>query len=253
LRSFALASGSSGNCFCIELDGNAYLVDVGLSFSKTKEILEEKGIDIYHIRGIFITHEHSDHVLGFKQFFNKLNCNFYMSKGTFDGLKINSDEKIMFVSHHSLITLENMRVFVLEKPHDAREALSYVFENGKKIGIFTDLGHVTDEIIHVMKTLDVLYIEANYCQKYVRTQCKDMNINYLNRLMSDVGHLGLHQTIDTLKKVCYDGQRIILSHISENTNYYENVYIAVKNMLNELEVMADVILSFQKEPTIWVE
>lgn len=253
LRSFALASGSSGNCFYIESGENKFLIDVGLTFSRTKEILEDRGININDITGIFITHEHSDHVLGFKQFYDKLDCIFYMSKGTYQGVGDFSLDKIKIIKHHDLIKFDEVRVFAIEKPHDAREALSYVFENGKKIGIFTDLGHITNEIVHVMKTLDVLYIEANYCKDYVSKMCKNMNINYLNRLMSDVGHLGIHQTLDVLKKICFDGQRIVLSHISENTNYYENTYLKVKNMLKEIEVSVELVVSFQKEPTIWVE
>ena len=87
MKSFALATGSSGNCIYVETGNQKFIVDCGLSFSKSKELLEEKGINIEELTGIFITHEHSDHVAGLKQFSKQLNCPIYISKGTFSVLQ----------------------------------------------------------------------------------------------------------------------------------------------------------------------
>lgn len=252
MKSFALSSGSSANCFYIQSKENEkFLVDLGLSFAKTKNILEEKGIDIFDLNAIFITHEHSDHIVGIKAFLKNLNCDFYMTKGTFDALKI-EDKKIKIIKEHDLINFNNIKLFVISKPHDANEPVSFVFdEQGYKLGIFTDLGHVTKEIIHILKSLDIIYLEANYCHEIISS--KDLNFNYVNRLVSDSGHLGVRQSCDILKEIIRDDQKIILSHISENTNSYENAYLKIKSFLEDLGKFPQIFVSFQAEPTEWVE
>ncbi len=255
MRSFALASGSSGNCFYVETEDNKILVDLGLTFSRTKSILDEKGVDVNEIRGVFITHEHADHVAGLKVFAKNVRCQFFMSQGTYEMIK--KDLKgvdIKIVKHHDNFSLGDLRVFAVEKSHDAKEALSFVFENkGKKLGVFTDLGEVSNEIKHILKDLDIIYFEANYCKDYVNKNCKDMNWNYLNRLMSSSGHLGVHQSLEVLQEVVNNSQRIVLSHISENTNFYENVYRQIKEALLAVEKFPELLVSFQGESTDWVE
>ncbi len=250
MKTFALATGSSGNCIYVESGEFRALVDCGLSFSKSKEILEEKGVDINLINHIFITHEHSDHVAGLKQFVKNLDkCKFYLSQGTLDNLEIEYN-KFNIVKNHDLIQIDNVRILVVNKPHDAKEAISFVFEGeNKKLGIFTDLGHVPNELIHLMQNLDLIYLECNYSQEYIKENCSHMSHHYLNRLMSNVGHLGLHQCVDAIESFVKTGQIIVLSHISENTISYEEASSKVFEKIIDLEVDVELEISFQGEST----
>lgn len=260
MKSFSLASGSSGNCNYIESQsGFKVLIDVGLSYVKTEEILSSKGIDIKDINAICITHEHGDHVSGLKTIASRLECPIYLSKGTFEevsSIKVSERDKKkwIIVKHHSNFKIGDINVLVVEKPHDAKEAVSFVFDDkDKKLGIFTDLGHITDEIKHIMKNLDVVYIEANYCNNHIKKNKDKFSQSYLNRLVSDVGHLGIHQTIDALIETAHDMQKIVLSHISENTNSYENAYVNVRDALREVDKLPEILVGFQGEPTDWIE
>lgn len=254
MKSFALATGSSGNCIYVESKlGVKILVDFGISFTKTKEILNDRDIDIKDIDAVFITHEHADHILGLETLIKKTKIPIYMSKGTFDKLRFIDSKKIIIVKNHQNLEIKDLKIFSISKPHDALEALSFIFDDGIKLGVFTDLGHVNDEIKHVIKTLDIVYMEANYCEKHISKVRDNFNSNYLNRLMSNVGHLGLHQTCDALCDVAQNKQKIILSHISENTNTYTNAYLQVKNALNVIGVFPEIFVSFQGESTDWFE
>lgn len=252
MKSFALSSGSCGNSFYVENDsGEQFLVDAGLSYSKTKTILAEHGIEITNLSGIFITHEHADHCQGLPTFLKKLKCPIYLSKGTKEMLEL-EDDKFHEVKHHDLLTFTGTKVFVLEKSHDAREAVSYVFESaGKKLGIFTDLGYVSDEIKHVLKTLDVVYFEANYSEEMAKES--NLNINYLNRLMSDKGHLSIKQTCEALVETSSDSQTIVLCHISENSNTYTHTYSTVKKTLENNGLNPRILVSFQETPSPFLE
>jgi len=262
MRSFVLSSGSSANCFYVEDNNIKILIDCGLSFSKTKEFLNEKDIDIEDISSIFITHEHSDHIAGFEVIFKNLSCNFYLTKGTFDFFKkkfdfLKNDKKMnrfVFIENHNLIKLGDLSIFVIKKSHDANEPVSFVISNGiKKYGFFTDLGYVGDEIIRLMVDLDVLYIETNYCDKILDEKREVLYSNYVNRLRSDIGHLSVLQTCSVLKKVAKNNMIIVLCHISENTNNYTNSYLNVKKFLSKNDLNSKLLLSFQKRPTDWIE
>jgi phosphoribosyl 1,2-cyclic phosphodiesterase len=254
MRTFALASGSSGNCYYIESNlGVKILVDLGLSFKRTKEILYERGINIKDIDYVFITHEHSDHCQGLVNFTKNVDSKIYISKGTFSNLNCEW-ENYEIVKNHSLIQLDDIKVFVVSKPHDSKEAVSFVFEgDGKKIGIFTDLGYATDEIKYILKTLDIIYFEANYSKEIIAKQKNSFANNYIARSISDEGHLDLDECCNILESVVNDNQKIILSHISENTNSYELTYNTVKSRLSKLNKFPQILISFQKEPTQWIE
>lgn len=259
MRTFALSTGSSGNCFYIESsNGTKVLVDIGIPFSKVESILESYGIDYKEIDSVLITHEHSDHVIGLKGFMRRSDCNVFISKGTYSEISdfkgCDKSKRIKFVSNHDVFNIEDMKVFVVSKPHDAKEPVNFVLDDGiKKIGVFTDLGHVNDELKHLLKNLDFVYFEANYCDDMI-CRVKDKFVsNYINRLVSDYGHLSINQTIDALVESSHNMQKIVLSHISENTNSYENTYRRVKEALNEVSKFPELIVGFQGEPTEWIE
>ena len=57
-----LASGSDGNCTVIESDGEAVMIDVGLSCKKIMSLMDQEGVDREVIKAILVTHEHDDHL-----------------------------------------------------------------------------------------------------------------------------------------------------------------------------------------------
>lgn len=256
MKSFALASGSTGNCIYVENDNQqGILLDCGLPYSKIEKILKDKNRSIKNIKAIFITHEHSDHVSGLESFLNNVEgIDLYASKGTINALGL-PETKFNIIKKHSIVQILSFKVLCISKPHDAREALSFIIENkSKKLCFFTDLGHITSEITHSMKNSDILYVEANYCEKYIYEKMKHiLNSQYLNRLMSDRGHLSLNQLKEVLLEVCDSSKKIILSHISENTNTYENAYTQIKKTLNDNGIFPQIYVSFQGEPTDWID
>ena len=56
-----LGSGSRGNSLHLECEGEAILVDAGLSARQLEGRLAEVGAEASQILGIILTHEHGDH------------------------------------------------------------------------------------------------------------------------------------------------------------------------------------------------
>ena len=74
-----LASGSKGNATFIEMEGVKLLVDAGISTRRIKQELSNLGVDIADLDGIFITHEHIDHVKGLATLSKKYRIALYLS------------------------------------------------------------------------------------------------------------------------------------------------------------------------------
>ena len=61
----SLNSGSNASCYYIGNDTDALLIDAGLSCRKQKKRMKLLGLSMKKVKGVFISHEHSDHINGF--------------------------------------------------------------------------------------------------------------------------------------------------------------------------------------------
>ena len=86
----SIASGSTGNCIYIGSEQTGILVDAGISGKKVEEglrTLDRTGKDL---KGILITHEHSDHIKGVGVLARKYHLPIYGTPGTLKAIKITS-------------------------------------------------------------------------------------------------------------------------------------------------------------------
>lgn len=59
-----LASGSRGNAALIQVGPTAILIDAGISCRRIVQGLKERNLSPRDLGGIFLTHEHKDHIAG---------------------------------------------------------------------------------------------------------------------------------------------------------------------------------------------
>ena len=62
LRFLSFGSGSSGNCYYLESDGESIIIDAGVGIRTLKKYFHDYGINQAKIKSIFVTHDHTDHV-----------------------------------------------------------------------------------------------------------------------------------------------------------------------------------------------
>ena len=82
----SLYSGSSGNSFFVGTESTNILIDAGVSSRKIEKALDSLFIDPTSIKGILITHEHTDHVQGLGIFSKRFNIPVYVDKKTLDAM-----------------------------------------------------------------------------------------------------------------------------------------------------------------------
>ena len=79
-----LFSGSSGNSTFVGNGDGGLLIDAGVSAKRICEALDGIGTDPQSIKGVFISHEHIDHIAGVRVFCSKFGIPLFATKGTLE-------------------------------------------------------------------------------------------------------------------------------------------------------------------------
>ena len=225
----SLSSGSSGNSVYIGCGDTNILIDAGRSAKATSELLAQINLKITDINAIFITHEHVDHVSGLKIIISKHKIPVYMVWESFDNLsedyKSALGEVINFISPKENITLGDLQIECYPTPHDSASNVGYIIRHGgeklkKAVGIATDIGHLSKEIIEAMCGCRVIYIESNHDLEMLKNSSYPAQIK--QRIKSKQGHLSNKECAEILPYFIKNGARkIILYHLSGENNTKE--------------------------------
>lgn len=241
MRLCSIASGSSGNCIYVGTDTTHLLVDVGISGKRIEEGLNKLSLSGRDIKGILITHEHSDHISGLGVILRKYNIPVYASYGTIMAIKDNDgkiDESLLVpIDADKKVLIGDMYVHAARIPHDAREPYAYRFSDGsKKVGIMTDMGTYDDYIVESFKGMDALLIEANHDVRMLQVGPYPYYLK--QRILGNKGHLSNEASGRLLSNLLNDDmQHILLGHLSKENNLaelaYETVRLEIENADNE--------------------
>lgn len=230
----SIASGSSGNCIYIGNQSSHFLVDAGISKKRIVEGLSHLEISPEKIDGIFVTHEHMDHIGSLGVFLRKYPVPVYATARTIDRIlatkslgKINP-ELFTSICPDQPMTVGNVRVEASSIYHDAADPVCYTFaDDSSKVGIATDFGTYDDYLVEKMQGCTSLLVEANH----------DLNMLMVGpypyplkrRIMGNDGHLSNERAGQFLSKVIGEECRhIFLGHLSKENNYGELAYETVK-------------------------
>lgn len=249
MRICSLYSGSSGNSIFIASDSARVLIDAGLPGKNIEAALKEIKEDPHTIDGIFITHEHSDHIKGVGVMSRKYDIPIYANEATWKSMlpsigKI-KDHNIKIIERRSVTPIKDMEVICFNIPHDAIAPMGYTLQSkGKRISVATDLGTFTEEVKYNIKDSDVILLESNHDVQMLKFGPYPYPLK--RRVLSEIGHLSNEACGAALVDIHDESKprRIILGHLSNTNNYPELAYQTVLNILNEnkINVESDMIL-----------
>lgn len=220
---YTLYSGSGGNCIYVRYGNDAILIDCGSSARAVKRSLSLLGADISLVRGIFVTHEHQDHVAALDVLCRHHHLPIHITSESEEALYGK-----MFTMHDYTIThtpyytetVGKMTIRSFPTPHDSVMSVGYTIEfEGKDIrfGIATDIGHISDEIISSLTGCTHVIIEANHDISMLKYGPYPAWLK--RRILSPYGHLS-NDDCGTLACTLVDGgaRSILLAHLSEENN-----------------------------------
>lgn len=233
MRFATIASGSSGNCTYIGTDNSHIIVDAGIACKRIGEGLGKLGIKPSELDGVFITHEHSDHIAGLRVFSKKYNVPIYGTKETLDVIsRLDKKGEIDKELYHAVLPDERVMVgdftvTAFSNSHDAVNPVGYRAEAQKKaVGVVTDLGVYSQYTISHLLGLDAVLLEANHDIKMLEAGPYPFALK--RRIMGSKGHLSNEAAGQLLNELLHDGMKhILLGHISKENNYEELAYESV--------------------------
>src|SRR6476620_3107080 len=230
-----LASGSTGNATFVETEDHSFLVDAGFSGKQMEALFQEVGRDIKKLSGIFVTHEHSDHIKGVGILARKHKIPIFANEKTWKAMspsigEVPLEQKFTFgmetVKSFGSLDIESFGV-----SHDAAEPMFYIFHHeGKKLVLITDTGYVSERMKGTISNADAYLFESNHDVSMLRMGRYPWNTK--RRILSDVGHVSNEDAALAMSDVIGDRtKRIYLAHLSLDNNMKDLARMSVEQTL----------------------
>lgn len=211
----SLGSGSKGNGTLVQIGGQRLLVDCGFGLRATQNRLQRLGLRPGDLSAILVSHEHSDHVQGVAALAHRFDIPVYASHGT---LKAQQGKLYghAFISDQPF-QVAGVEVVPVTVPHDAREPTQFVFTaDGTRVGVLSDLGHVTPHVTREFQGLDALLLEANHDRDLLAVGRYPASVK--RRVGGNLGHLANEQAAALLADIAHPGLNVLIGHISAQNN-----------------------------------
>jgi len=218
VRIASLGSGSRGNGTLIEDTDTCILVDLGFTLKDTERRLGKLDRSPRDISAIIVTHEHGDHINGVAAFARKYKVPVHLTPGTYDPRKLGALPALDQINCHRSFMVNSLHVEPVPVPHDAREPCQYIVSSkGTRVGLLTDIGHVTPHVQKRYASCDALLLECNHDVKMLAGGPYPPALK--NRVGGSHGHLNNEQAAELVCSMDLRRLRhLVLSHISEKNN-----------------------------------
>ncbi len=215
----AIASGSNGNCYYIGNADDAVLVDAGISAKETERRMAHLGLSMEKVRGIFVSHEHTDHVRGLELLAHRWNLPVWGTRATLSRCRLGRvAHQAVAIGHDAVTEVGQLQIHAFRKRHDAADPISFsVRYAGVQVGIFTDIGRCCDNLIAHFRDCHGVFLEANYCEQLLAGGAYPYHLK--KRISGGYGHISNREALEIfLAHRSPTLSHLLLSHLSGNNN-----------------------------------
>lgn len=217
----SLQSGSNGNCLYVEAGDIKLLFDAGISGKQAAESLARAGRDISDVDALIISHDHADHSRCAGIFQRKFGIPMWITDKTLRASdsyhNLGPLGEIRHFRAGSSMDFGHVRIETLPTPHDGVDGVSFIIDDGKsRLGIFTDLGHVYEDLKSALESVDAALIESNYDPEMLQNGPYPQHLKI--RIAGPHGHIS---NIESAELIARHGSRlgwICLGHLSGENN-----------------------------------
>jgi len=224
------ASGSTGNCTLVSSMGTNILIDAGISMRRIKNALGAVNLAPSDISGIFITHEHNDHISGLEMMCKYYELPVFAPPAVANHLRLSkprTDELICEIWPGTDYDIGSLSFRAFNTPHDTPQSVGYRICGDGVLGYCTDLGHVNSEIYENLFDADICLLESNHDVDMLRYGSYPAFLK--RRVLSDKGHLSNDCCAQTASRLLTEGRlkSLILAHLSRENNLPDLAYNTV--------------------------
>ncbi|MDO9153812.1 MAG: MBL fold metallo-hydrolase [Paludibacter sp.] len=242
LRFQSFGSGSSGNCYFIGNASYGILIDAGIGVRTTRKYLRNIGLDFSNIWGVFVTHDHADHIRAVGSIGERYKVPVYATRKIHDGIQQSYcvTEKLFtsrkYIEKHETVVIGDFRITPFPVMHDSTDSVGYTVEyKDKRFTFATDLGCVCENAAFHLKQADFLVFEANHDVDMLKKSTYPIHLQ--NRIFADTGHLSNDQCGLFLAENYHEKlQYIFLCHLSRENNRPELAYETIRGYLKDKNI-----------------
>tara|TARA_B110000438_G_C15790038_1_gene640250 strand:+ start:670 stop:1449 length:780 start_codon:yes stop_codon:yes gene_type:complete len=252
MRFCVVGSGSKGNCLLVQESDTSILIDCGFSLKKLVRLLEPRDFDLDGLDAIFITHEHNDHVGGVRSVAKGLNIPVYGTAGSIRASKqaLQGLAEVLELPSSNSVFIGDLEIEPVTVPHDARQPCQYIINgSNQRLGMLTDIGHITPFVLEHYKNLDGFVLEFNHDTSLIKKSAYPPALQ--ERIAGAYGHLSNSQSENFLKKLDLSQlQFLVAAHLSQQNNSQEHVRQCLDRVLSS-EVVR--YIASQEEASPWFD
>lgn len=228
MQVWSFASGSDGNCYLVEAEGTALMVECGRPYQQIKDCLASVGIEPDALAGVLLTHAHGDHSRSARALSREFGVPIYASRGTLWALEA---DHAHILDSGKTVTIGQMDVTPFAVPHDCHEPLGFRIDSGSgRAALATDLGWVPASVARQFRDVDLLVLESNYDPYLLET---GKYPDFLKRRVAGTyGHLSNAAAANAIAS-CGDRapRGVWLAHLSEHNNSPKHALQTVERVL----------------------
>lgn len=259
LKVATLASGSSGNCTVVS-DGRIHiLIDAGISTRRISQSLKGLGIELRHISGVLITHEHTDHVAALPVLCKQTGAALFTAEGTAFALSARwpgLEERFRVFAPGQRFALGDWEIGTFATSHDCACPAGFSVEDGRrKLALCTDTGYVPPQAREGVRGANTLIGEFNYDPEMLRTGSYPVHLQ--ERIRGNAGHLSNELGGELAAWAARQGaSRVVLAHLSQENNRPGLALEAARQALGTLglgEGDVELVAAPRNDATGWME
>lgn len=196
-----------------------------MSRKQTLERLESIGEDPECLDAIFITHEHSDHIIGLGALVrgferkSKRAIPIFLTEHTASQLEWDGcAPDVRTFQAGATIEFQDLKIQSFTIPHDAADPVGYTVKAGyAKAAIVTDLGYIPDSVKWHLHGSQFVLLESNHDPSLLQVGPVPWSVK--QRILSRKGHLSNAAACEYIStELPGEVETLILGHLSENHN-----------------------------------
>lgn len=228
----SLYSSSEGNACLIYNDETSFMIDAGISF---KKMAEASNIE-FEPKAVFVSHEHSDHILGAGILGRKKGTKIFIPEASFEKkATLFKNCTVEYITGGDIRVIGDFEITCFSTRHDSQNSVGFIVlekSTGKKFGYITDTGSFSSMMKTQLIGCDAYLLEANYDPQML-ADYDDYIEEHKTRIASPYGHLSNDQTITFIEDSLdmSNTKWVLFGHMSPRTNSPEILMKSIKNRL----------------------
>ena len=239
-----ISSSSAGNCYILENEKEALIIEAGVRFDKIKQALN---FNLEKVVACLVTHEHGDHAKSVKDVL-AAGIKVFASVGTHDAIGT-KDHHNAHIPGASTRFAGGFQFKSFDIKHDAAEPVGYLIKHAECGNVL----FLTDSYYseYTFSGLNNIIIEANYCQNILDEHLRSGSSPTILRDRVIQSHMSIDTCVDMLRaNDLSQVNNIVLIHLSDKNSDAAQFKKRVQEATGKTVHVADVdqIITLNKTP-----